>query len=47
MYLARINNSSGITHPWKTADKAPKEYDVAVVNNLQEMNKKIDYKHAA
>jgi orotidine-5'-phosphate decarboxylase len=43
LHLARINSSSGITHPWKIADMAPKEWDVAVVQNLRTLNEHIGY----
>ncbi len=47
MYLARINSSSEITHPWIKAKQAPpKEWDVAITNNVRELNTKIDYKAA-
>ena len=46
LYLARINSSSGITHPWKTSDNAPKDWDVAVVDNLKKLNEEIGYKHS-
>ena len=42
--LARINSSSGLTHPWKLAEKAPKEYAIEVVKQLNLLNKGIDYK---
>ena len=41
--LARINSSSGVIHPWKTADKAPKNYAVEVVKQLDTLNKTINY----
>jgi orotidine-5'-phosphate decarboxylase len=41
--LARINSSSGLTHPWKTADKAPEDYAGEVVNKLRELNAQIGY----
>jgi orotidine-5'-phosphate decarboxylase len=46
LYLARINSSSGITHPWKTSDKAPSDWDIVVVQNLDKLNKEINYKAA-
>jgi orotidine-5'-phosphate decarboxylase len=42
--LVRINSSSGITHPWKTSDKAPKDYANAVVENLKRLNEEIAYR---
>jgi len=45
--LARINSSREITHPWKIAVNAPKEWDVAVVQNLKKLNGDINYRNAA
>jgi orotidine-5'-phosphate decarboxylase len=42
--LARINSSSGITHPWKLAENAPKEYAIEVVKQLDLLNKGINYR---
>jgi len=40
----RINSSSGLTHPWKRAENAPKDWDSVVVYNLIRMNRDIGYK---
>jgi len=42
--LARINSSSGITHPWNLAENAPKEYAIEVVKQLNLLNKGISFR---
>jgi orotidine-5'-phosphate decarboxylase len=44
--FARINSSSGLTHPWKTADKAPADYAKICVEQLAKLNEEIGYKAA-
>ena len=44
--LARINSSSGITHPWAKKKKpAPKSYAKVCVGALNKLNEAIDYKY--
>jgi len=43
MGVVRINNSSKLTHPWDTADKAPADWDDVVVQTLKKMNNTIGY----
>ncbi|MBW2981624.1 orotidine 5'-phosphate decarboxylase [Candidatus Woesearchaeota archaeon] len=46
--LARINSSSGITHPWaKGGGKAPDDYAKVSVEKLAKLNELINYKPAA
>jgi len=40
LLLARINSSSGITHPWKNNPPPPdSHWAAAVVSNLEALNK--------
>lgn len=42
LYLARINSSSGLTHPWASKkEEAPKNYAKVCINELQKMNEEI------
>lgn len=43
MGLVRINSSSGLTHPWKKAENAPKDWEMEVVKNLKKLNEEIGY----
>jgi len=42
--LVRINSSSGLTHPWKTVDKIPADWQKVCVANLFKLNQEIGYK---
>ncbi len=42
--LARLNSSSGLTHPWKKATNAPRDWAKQVVENLYTLNTEIGYK---
>jgi len=41
--LVRIDSPKGMMYPWETADKAPKDWDILVVQNLKKWNEKIGY----
>jgi len=46
--LARINSSSGITHPWaKRQEPAPSNFAEVCVGELRKLNEQINYRHAA
>ncbi len=44
--IVRINSSSGLTHPWKTRDKCPKDYAKVCVEQLAKLNDEIGYRAA-
>jgi len=42
--LARVNSSSGLTHPWvKKGSPLPEDFAVQVVKNLKKMNQELNY----
>ena len=44
--MVRINSSSGLTHPWKTGDKFPRDYAKVCVEALAKLNQEIGYEAA-
>ncbi|HLD07327.1 MAG TPA: orotidine-5'-phosphate decarboxylase [Candidatus Nanoarchaeia archaeon] len=41
--LARINSSSGLTHPWKKSEHAPANWAEACTGKVRELNEQIGY----